>query len=148
VAAVHAGWRGALAGVLTSAIALMHRKLGVEPADLHLVMGPCIGPDAYEVDEDLARRFTDAFGPAARGRTAHGTPSLDLKAANRRLALAAGIPREQIHCLDLCTFGRGDLFFSHRRQQGKAGRMLNFVAITDPKAAALPMDTIDLDARE
>jgi polyphenol oxidase len=56
VAAAHAGWKGALGGVLESAVATMER-LGAGRADIHAVLGPCIGPAAYEVGPEFEQKF-------------------------------------------------------------------------------------------
>ena len=57
VAAVHAGWKGALGGVVHSAVAAME-ALGAEPRRMLAVVGPCIGPESYEVGADFQERFS------------------------------------------------------------------------------------------
>ncbi|HEY0052643.1 MAG TPA: peptidoglycan editing factor PgeF [Caulobacteraceae bacterium] len=64
-AAVHAGWKGALAGVAEAAVATM-QAAGADPARLRAVVGPCIGPDSYEVDLAFRDRFTAEHGEAHR----------------------------------------------------------------------------------
>ena len=56
VAAVHAGWKGALGGVVHSAVAAME-ALGAEPRRMLAVVGPCIAPNSYEVGADFQERF-------------------------------------------------------------------------------------------
>src|SRR5262249_29380507 len=61
VAAVHSGWRGTAGRIAEVAVATLARE-GAEPATLCAAIGPCIGVCCYEVGEDLATRFIDAFG--------------------------------------------------------------------------------------
>ena len=144
VAAVHAGWRGTINSALAYTLTFLNARWGIEPAMLHMVMGPCIGPEVYEVSDELAERFEQAFGPAGIGRTGDNTPSLNLKEANRRIALNAGIPEAQIHTLPHCTHSEAEKFFSHRRDNGHTGRHLNFVAITDSAQARGQQEEIEL----
>jgi len=65
VAAVHAGWKGALQDVTTSAVTGL-TGLGARPSRMVAVVGPCIGPDSYEVGADFETRFTDRHAAAAR----------------------------------------------------------------------------------
>ena len=102
LAVLHAGWRGLAEGVVEiAAQALGGRRLAA-------IVGPSIGPCCYEVQEDVAERFRDKFGPAiiSRGK-------LDLWAAAEQAARAAGAAH--VERIDLCTACRPDLFFSERR---------------------------------
>lgn len=58
IGAAHAGWKGALTGVLDSTVRKM-RELGAEPGDITAVIGPCIGPQSYEVREDFSAPFLE-----------------------------------------------------------------------------------------
>lgn len=124
VAAVHAGWRGTLAGVAAAGA----RALTGEgsPARLLAVVGPSIGPCCYEVSADLAARFGEALGPVVR--PGPGGPHLDLWEANRRALCAAGIPDDRIEVMRLCTACDSGRFFSHRRDRGRTGRHVAFIA--------------------
>jgi copper oxidase (laccase) domain-containing protein len=64
-AAVHAGWRGTCARVAPAAIDVMRREFGTQPGDLIAALGPSVGPDDYEVGDNLIARFADAGHPAA-----------------------------------------------------------------------------------
>ena len=76
VGAAHAGWRGLEAGVLQATVAEMER-LGARRVEW--LLGPCIGPEAYEFGaEDLAR-LVDRYGPGVAATSASGAPSLDLR---------------------------------------------------------------------
>jgi len=117
VAAVHAGWRGLLAGVLGATLEVFFAR-GSEPADIHAAIGPCIGPRSYEVGPEFERAFVEA--DPAFGRFFHrgeegARPRFDLPGCTRARLLAAGVPEGQIEVLALDTFEQADLFFSHRR---------------------------------
>jgi hypothetical protein len=133
-AAVHAGWRGTLAGVAARAVAALERCYGCRPADLLAVIGPCIHRAAYRVGPDVYAPFAERFGDEATERSA-GALRVDLVAANRRWLRDAGLAAARIEVLDCCTFERADLFFSHRRDRGRSGRQLAFITLA-PEAAA------------
>ena len=77
VAAVHAGWRGTLEGVLDAAVAALR---AIDGGPVWAVLGPCIRPAHYEFGERDLDRLVDRFGPAVRARTADGRPALDMGA--------------------------------------------------------------------
>jgi YfiH family protein len=122
VGAVHAGWRGVLAGVAGRAVAELRgagaRKVGA-------VIGPAICGNCYEVSPDLVQRFAQAGLPASA--TSWGTSSLDLPALVAAQLEAAGVA--QVARVDRCTL-EDQALYSHRRQAAQAGRMAGFVAIT------------------
>jgi len=109
VAILHAGWRGLLAGIVGSGV----RAIG--GGDLAAAIGPGIGPCCYEVGEEVATPFREAFGEdvVRDGR-------LDLWTSAERALRAAGV--DQVDRFDLCTSCDGDRFFSHRRDLGHTGR--------------------------
>jgi polyphenol oxidase len=125
VAAVHAGWRGTAAGVAAAAVEEL-RASGSRAEALLAALGPAIGPCCYEVGEELREAFgprgSDFFRPGARGR-----PHLDVRAANRKQLVDAGLRPDRIQDIDECTHCREDLYHSYRRQGPGAGRMLSYV---------------------
>ncbi|BDG05924.1 peptidoglycan editing factor PgeF [Anaeromyxobacter oryzae] len=136
VCAVHAGWRGTIAGVAAEAVRALARISGAPPGRLLAAIGPSIGPCCYEVSPDLADRFRAALGPVVREGPA---PRLDLWASNRRILEAAGVAPERIDSMDRCTACERDTFFSHRRDAGRTGRQMAFIAPHDLTAGrALP----------
>jgi len=128
VALAHAGWRGSLAGVAEAAAAEMGR-LGVDPGELVVAVGPCIKPCCYEVSPELAQRFADRFGDEVVRRTRWGAPSVDLAEANRRALEALGVPKASIYIEPECTACRTDLYFSHRAEGGATGRMAAVIGL-------------------
>jgi len=114
-AAVHAGWRGIVAGVVEATVAAM-RSMGA--GQVAGALGPCIHPECYEFsDADLSTVAT-AYGDGVRGTTSSGRPALDLPAAVSA-ALAAGGAIETAG-VDACT-ACGAAYFSHRGR-GDIGR--------------------------
>jgi hypothetical protein len=123
VAAVHAGWRGAVAGVVLEALAAV-RFLAGEGGPVSAAIGPCISADAFEVGREVA----EAFDRAGTGLTRpHADPSkawADLPGLLAMQLRSAGVDAEDLR---LCTVGRPDLFFSHRRDRGVTGRLAAFI---------------------
>lgn len=111
LAALHAGWRGTLARITSTAIGLALAE-GLAASRLHLWIGPCIGGDAYEVSEELADRFAATFGETKGIRSGR---QLDLARVHEVEALEAGIPPENLYRADICTHRQADLFPSYRR---------------------------------
>jgi YfiH family protein len=109
VAAIHAGWRGLLAGIVEAAAGALGG------GRLAAAIGPGIGPCCYEVGDDVARPFRARFG---NGVLKSGR--LDLWLGAERLLKAAGC--REVHRTELCTACDGERFFSHRRDQGRTGR--------------------------
>jgi polyphenol oxidase len=137
VAAVHAGWRGTVARVAAEAVRALSAEAGSAPERLLAVVGPSIGPCCYEVSPDLAARFAAELGPeVVRGGPA---PALDLWAANGAVLRAAGVRPDRIETLCRCTSCERDLLFSHRRDAGRTGRQIAFIAPPAPtRGGALP----------
>lgn len=126
VAAAHAGWRGLAAGVLGATV----RALAVPPSGLVAWIGPCIGPAAYEVGEDVRDVMLAAmpgaacaFRPNARGRY-----FADLPALVRMQLGALGIHR--VSGGDACTLTDANRYFSHRRD-GQTGRQATLVWLSN-----------------
>jgi YfiH family protein len=107
---LHAGWRGLLAGIVAAGV----RAIGAPK--LVAAIGPSIGPCCYEVGEEVAAPFRQAFGEDV----VHEGSKLDLWTAGERALRAAGV--EHVDRFDLCTACDGDRFFSHRRDHGRTGR--------------------------
>ncbi|MDX2130770.1 MAG: polyphenol oxidase family protein [Planctomycetota bacterium] len=123
VAAVHAGWRGVVAGVASEAVRAMH-ALGA--TSIIGAIGPCIGPDEFEVGPEVLAEFRRVFGPDAPVRErAGGKGDVDLKAALRTQLARAGV--SELDVLPGCTAGEPARFFSHRRDKGVTGRMVGLV---------------------
>lgn len=115
VAAAHAGWKGALGGVLEAALAGM-AVMGARSERVRAAIGPCIGPASYEVGDDYRKQF-EAADPASAAcfssAPAGARPLFDLALYCRSRLARAGIIEIGSVGLDTCALP--DLFFSHRR---------------------------------
>ncbi len=121
VAAVHAGWRGLADGVIESAVAAM----GIAAERLLVWLGPAIGPDAFEVREDVRARFLAQDSAATAAFRPRGDRWLADLAGLARLRLARlGVRR--IYGGGICTFSQPRRFFSYRRD-GVSGRMASLI---------------------
>ena len=125
VAAVHAGWRGTVAGVAGAAVAAL-AAMGVPPGDLVAAIGPSIGPCCYQVGESTRMRFIAAGADLARWFVPDGPQhwKLDLWQANADQLMAAGLDAQSVHVARLCTSDNPDVCFSYRREGATAGRMV------------------------
>ncbi len=120
LAVVHAGWRGTVAGIAASAVRAVAGAAGAEPRALRAAIGPSIGPCCFEVGDDVAAHFPHATRRPARAPRAH----VDLWKANADQLAHEGIPRDAVDVAGLCTSCTSDVFFSHRRDHGRTGRMI------------------------
>lgn len=126
VAAVHAGWRGVIADIVTRTLEGLVAQ-GTRVGDVRAVVGPCIQRCCFEVDGDLPERFASAFGsevvvPFAGKARRH----LDLPKAVAIALARAGLPGDHVAALPHCTMCDAR-FFSHRRDRGHTGRHLSFI---------------------
>ncbi len=129
VAAAHAGWRGLAAGVLEETVRALEQGAGVPSRDVLAWLGPCIGPQAFEVGADVLAGFGSSPGHADpaffsfRPR-ADGSPRwlANLPALAAKHLQQAGVPAAAIHQDGRCTVGAPSDFFSFRRD-GVTGRM-------------------------
>ena len=137
-AVVHAGWRGTLAGVAGRAVEVMRRKLGCRPGDLLAAIGPSIGPCCYEVGPEVSEPARARLGPGVLAVPLPGGKArLDLWEANRQSLIRAGLDPLRVDVSGLCTFCRGELFHSYRREtvrspaSPRAGRMVALVKLPE-----------------
>ncbi len=119
VAAIHAGWRGTVAGVAQATVRGMQERFGTRTEDLMAAIGPGIGACCYEVGPEVAVHFGLSGGA-----------KVDLAKANLGQLVTCGIPESLIFCASLCTACDPAQFHSHRRDRAMAGRMLSAIGIT------------------
>lgn len=128
VAAVHCGWRGLAAGIISRSLA----AFSASPSDLLAYLGPAISGDHYEVGAEVRQALAVSLGGqhADFSRAVVGKPGhflVDLYALARAQLQAAGL--EKIYGGDRCTFAEPDRFFSYRRD-GVTGRMASLIWLT------------------
>ncbi|MCS6914600.1 MAG: peptidoglycan editing factor PgeF [Myxococcales bacterium] len=126
VAAVHAGWRGTVAGIAIKAVEAL-QALGARPEAIRAALGPSIGPCCFEVAEEVAAMFRrlvpDAVLPGRRA----GKYQVDLRCANKALLLRAGLVPEHIDDHPPCTLCDPSSYFSYRRDGAPTGQHLAFI---------------------
>ena len=131
VAALHAGWRGAAAGIVGAALDELRRR-GVEPGRLRVALGPAIGPCCYVVGPEVRAAIEPRLGDrgAAAFRALAGDRcALDLRAALRLELEALGVEAGSVSMAPWCTACHPDLFYSHRRDGERAGRMMALIGL-------------------
>jgi YfiH family protein len=122
-AAVHAGWRGLVAGIIGRCVAEMTAISG--GGELIAAIGPCIGVNRYEVGPEVALAFEKA---GLRAAVQDGDkPHIDLALAAQIELVHWGVG--EIDSSPLCTFDRPEWFYSHRRDHGATGRMLSVIGL-------------------
>lgn len=131
VSIAHAGWRGTV-DKIAAQVLREFRKMGGEPQECWVALGPSIGPCCYEVDERVIKRFQADFEKVPFLKpTSHGHAQLDLWQANQQTLLEEGVLSENIWKASICTACHTDIFFSHRREGPKTGRMAGWIRRKD-----------------
>lgn len=128
-AAVHAGWRGAAAGVVEAAITMLRTRFAVEPSELRACIGPTIGACCYQVGTEVRDAFVARTGDrtAATWRADGDRFRLDLRAAVTQLLHDAGV--DDVVAVGPCTMC-GDGWCSYRRDGAGAGRQIGVIGWT------------------
>lgn len=122
IGAAHCGWKGTLCKIVSNTLQEM-LALGAELQHTRVAIGQGISRANYEVSTDIITQFRDAGFPD----NCYSGRQLDLLAANRFLALQAGVPETQVWSMNRCTTESD--FFSYRRDQGKTGRMWALIVL-------------------
>jgi len=126
IGAAHAGWRGLAGGVLEATVQAMREK--VPDADLVAWLGPCIGPTAFEVGDDVRDAFlTAGSGTAFQPGRAPGKWLANLPLLARLRLQALGVTT--IHTAGHCTYSEPERFWSYRRST-PCGRMAGLIWLT------------------
>lgn len=131
VAAIHAGWRGAVAGIVPKTIALMSARFGSTRSDLRVSIGPSAGPCCYEVDDpvlDQLRAGLPDWQSVVRDYQGHKA-RLDLKALIRRQVAEQDVSLTSISVVNLCTMCHDQLFYSYRREGRVNGTMVSGIML-------------------
>jgi len=129
VGAVHAGWRGAVAGIVSQTI----QALAYDPVDLVVAIGPHIRVEAFEIGEEVAREMEQAAHGRPVVQRGGAKPHGNLAALIRLQLRDAGVPGDTIDDVGGCTHSDAAHFFSHRRERGKTGRHLSAIVARAPR---------------
>ncbi len=137
IAAVHAGWKGTVMNIVQEAIVVMQDCFGTKPKELMAVIGPAIGPDSFQVGEEVVEQFRAAgfdmdgiwqqMGPGD-GSPMSGGHHIDLFKANRILLEKAGLSPANIQIASIDTY-TDTAFYSARREGAACGRNINAIKL-------------------
>ena len=139
IAAVHAGWKGTVLHIVQGAIAAMTQVFKCNPADMKAVIGPGIGPDSFQVGEEVAVQFKEtgflmddiwSFRGPGDGTPMSGGHHIDLFKANRWLLEQVGIPTGSIQVCGIDTYTT-EAYFSARREGVECGRIINAIRLSE-----------------
>ncbi|MDT9724356.1 peptidoglycan editing factor PgeF [Xylanibacillus composti] len=149
VALAHAGWKGTALRIAEETIRVLQDQFDCAPESLYAAIGPSIGGCCYEIDGEVASRLAAALaGEAAVADSKmewenpgvglkagnDGRYVADLKEINRQIMIKAGIQPTSIEISRYCTSCRTDLFYSHRKEKGKTGRMVSWIGLKEEVA--------------
>ena len=118
VSAVHAGWKGTQKRIVEANIDVLQTTYGTQPSNLHAIIGPGIGPESFEVGDEVYDLFAQA-----------GFPMEQLAKKNRLQLIKKGVNPENIHVSGIDTYTNYDRFFSARRHID--GRIINGIMVVD-----------------
>jgi YfiH family protein len=122
-AAIHAGWKGTVAQILSKTVRHMMANHGTKPEDILAYIGPCISEAHFEVGDEVAEQFNPAH------KNLHGPKwHVNLKEANADQLRQLGV--HQIEIDEACTVEHHADFFSHRKEKGVTGRMLAVIGFS------------------
>lgn len=127
ISATHAGWRGTVNGIVETTVFKMINTYKSKPENLLAAIGPSIGPEVYEVGDEVVeavlKTLPDPDQCLIKNKT--GKFHFDLWKANRQLLLRAGLTSDNIQMLEKCTFSENDLFYSARKNGVQTGRLVS-----------------------
>ena len=133
VAAVHAGWRGTVKGIVAETVRAMSLHYGTEAAMLRAVIAPGISVAAFEVGDEVYDAFAAAGFPMNVVARRMGRWHIDLNVANFLQLEAAGVPLGRIQVSSYCTYTECDRFFSARRLGIQSGRLYTGILLRPDK---------------
>ena len=137
IAAIHSGWKGTVQKVAAKTIGILETRFKTAPEDLLAVIGPSIGPESFQVGEEVVTYFKDAGFPLSRIWSFHGTGDgspmsgghhIDLWQANRWILHECGLRDENIRNPEIDTY-TDPSFYSARREGIACGRNINAIKI-------------------
>ncbi|WP_456275572.1 peptidoglycan editing factor PgeF [Bacillus sp. AK128] len=126
----HAGWKGTVKEIANRMIKCWVEDEGVAVEEIQVAIGPSIHQCCYIVDDRViheVKKTLTSGDPLPYKEISKGQYSLDLSNLNKLLLLKAGVLEDKIQLSLRCTSCEEQLFFSHRRDSGKTGRMMSFI---------------------
>ena len=132
VGAVHSGWRGTLSNIVSCAIEEMSRYFNSDPTEIMVALGPGIRDCCFEVDEDVARLFMEAYPEIIPALPISGRPgkfSVNLAKILHAQLTRVGVPTRNQYDLGICPCCNTREFFSYRAEGTSSGRMMSIITI-------------------
>ena len=126
IGACHAGWRGAVGGIVPNTIDKMV-DAGAEASQIKVYISPCISEHNFEVGEEVAVQFPNHLVH----RNGYPKPHVNLTGLIQDQLKEKGIANSNIETDGRCTIDHADLFYSYRREKDKSGRMLAIITLND-----------------
>lgn len=124
IAALHAGWRGAVGDIVPKGIEMMVKE-GAKPENLHAFVSPCLSVENFEVGQEVAEQFPDEQVDYQNFEKPH----VNLKGFIKQQMLEAKIPEENIEIHPECTITEAEKYYSYRREGNQSGRMMALIQI-------------------
>ncbi|MCK4800898.1 MAG: peptidoglycan editing factor PgeF [Anaerolineales bacterium] len=128
-ALAHAGWKGTVQGIARETVRALEKEYGSNPKDLLAGIGPSIGPDHYQIGDDVIQEVKNAYGDTWSQvlKFDHDGVKLNLWRANEIALEYAGV--KNIEIAGICTACETGDWFSHRAEKGKTGRFAAVFAL-------------------
>ena len=124
ISAVHSGWRGTHAKILTETIQTLKKRFNINFEEVIAYIGPCISKNNFEVSRDVFDLFRDEVKEIRDGKY-----YVDLRNDNYLQLKELGLKPENIEVSEYCSYGDSALFHSYRRDRENSGRMLGLIGL-------------------
>jgi len=131
VGMAHCGWKGTMGRIAIHTLSALQNEYGTSAHEVQVFIGPGIGRCCFQIQPDLVTKVNAEFPSLHDIITYNGNEvfNWDLQETNRQLLTAAGVKAAHISTCELCTACHTDIFYSHRRENGKTGRMGALIGI-------------------
>ena len=131
IAAIHAGWRGTVGGIVEKAVSKMTSNYGASAENIVAAIGPSISPEIYEVGDEVvaAARKSIPNVEITLHKNGTGNYHFNLWEANRQLLLKSGVVQQNIQVLGACSFSEAEKYYSARRDGVDTGRMVSGIML-------------------
>ena len=131
IAAIHAGWRGTVGGIVANAVDKMTTNYGTLTENIVAAIGPSISPEIYEVGDEVVAAARKAIPNVEMTlhKNGKGNYHFNLWEANRQMLLKSGVVQQNIQILGACSFSEAEKYYSARREGADTGRMVSGIMI-------------------
>ncbi len=131
IAAIHAGWRGTVGGIVENAVDKMTTNYDALAENIVAAIGPSISPEIYEVGDEVVAAARKSIPNVETTLHKNGKDNyhLNLWEANRQMLLKSGVVQQNIQILGACSFSEAEKYYSARREGADTGRMVSGIMI-------------------